>query len=124
MRLVLQAFILAALCAAGARAQSNVKTHCASARSQLEMNRCWAHEADVADQRLATTLKSTLDKTPVRAQTEQGQAKWVEYRDAHCAAVAAIYQGGSMQPMQRYSCVVRLTEQRIEELKSVLPEGQ
>ena len=123
MRRALQALILAALCAAGACAQASVKTHCASARSQLEMNRCWAREADVANQRLAATLKSTLDKTPVRAQTEQGQAKWVEYRDAHCAAVAAIYEGGSMQPMQRDSCVVRLTEQRIEELKAVVPEG-
>lgn len=120
MRLALQVFILATLCAATACAQAN---HCATAHYQLELNRCWAHEADMAGQRLAATLKSTLDKTPVRAQTEQAQAKWVEYRDAHCAAIAAIYKGGSMQPMQRDACFVRLTEQRIAELKAVLPES-
>src|ERR1700688_3869917 len=105
MRRALQVFILAILCAATACAQASEKGHCATARSQLELNRCWAHEADIAGQRLAAMLKSTLDKTPVRAQTEQAQAKWVEYRDAHCAAIAAIYEGGSMQPMQRDACL-------------------
>ena len=61
--------------------------------------------------------------TTTTEMTEQAQAKWVEYRDTHCAAVAAIYQGGSMQPMQRDACLVRLTEQRIAELKALLPES-
>src|ERR1700676_507830 len=122
MRRAIQAFLVATLCAAAACAQASEKSHCAAARSQLELNRCWAHEADMAAQRLAATLKSTLDKTPVRAQTGQAQAKWVDYRDTHCAAVAAISQGGSMQPMQRDACLVRLTEQRIAELKALLPE--
>lgn len=124
IRLALKVSLLMTLGAASAWAQPGENSHCATARSQLELNRCWAHEADIVRQRLAATLKATLDETPVRAQTEQAQAKWVEYRDAHCAAVAAIYEGGSMQPMQRDACLVRLSEQRILELKAVLPESK
>jgi uncharacterized protein YecT (DUF1311 family) len=124
MRLAFQVFIVLALCGATDSAQGSERPYCTKARSQMELNRCWVREADNANQRLAAALKSTLEKTAVRVQTEQAQAKWLDYRDAQCAAVAAIYEGGSMQPMQRAACLVRLTDQRIAELKAVLPESK
>ena len=115
---------LACFFAITCHAQAARKGYCATARTQMELNRCWAREADNAGRRLGATLSATLDKVAVRDKIEQAQTKWIEYRDAHCAAVAALYEGGSMQPMQRASCVVRLTDQRIADLSAFLPEGK
>jgi len=44
---------------------------------------------------------------------------WIEYRDANCEAETATYEGGSIAPSISGSCRIRLTRQRIEEIKSI-----
>lgn len=117
-------FVAAILCTAPTCAQSGRKAYCATARTQLQLNRCWAREAESSGKRLAAAIGKLLKDTPVRGKVETAQTKWAEYRDAQCDAVAAIYEGGSMQPMQRASCVVHLTDQRIAELEAMQPEGK
>jgi uncharacterized protein YecT (DUF1311 family) len=122
--MVLRLLLCSILLAPVTRAQTAKRHYCATERTQLELNRCWLNEAELAGDRLKLALKDTMQQTVVRVQAEQAQAKWVEYRDMHCNTVAAIYKSGSMQPMQRAACIVRLTDQRIEELKTLLPESK
>jgi uncharacterized protein YecT (DUF1311 family) len=108
-------WIQLALCAVSMCVEAAPKDYCAAAQNQMQLNRCWAREANNAAERLTAALK----KLPARARMEESQTKWAAYRDAHCAAVAALYEGGSMQPMQRAACLVRLTDARIAELSQI-----
>src|SRR5450830_1401846 len=45
------------------------------------------------------------------------QRKWVEFRNADCAAVERLYQGGSVANAMYLDCMVHHTEQRIKELQ-------
>ena len=103
-------------------AQKSPQDPCSAASSQAQLNRCWANQADKAERRLNAALDAALAKTTVRSSVETAQEKWKEYRDAEFAAVAALYEGGSMEPMQHSACLVHLTNERIAELKNVVPK--
>ena len=45
------------------------------------------------------------------------QRQWVRYRDLHCSAVRAQYEGGTISPMMWTTCMTETTNHRIEELK-------
>ena len=120
--LILSCWLL--LIGANWAAQPSKRQYCSTAHSQLELNRCWADEAGKADERLAAALKKALEQSPAHADAERAEEKWIEYREAQCTAVASLYQGGSMESMQRSSCLVRLTDQRIEELRKLVPESR
>jgi uncharacterized protein YecT (DUF1311 family) len=122
MRILSALLISAAFLATPCIAQKNTHGPCSAATSQAQLNRCWANQADKAAQRLNAALDAALAKTTARDPVQAAQEKWKEYRDAECDAVAALYEGGSMQPMQRSACIVHLTNERIAELKNVVPQ--
>ena len=78
---------------------------CGNAATQMDMNICAAQEFDAADGDLNATYQLAMSEWLGGRDTPNGQAllaaqlAWLAYRDAHCAAAAAIYEGGSIQPM-------------------------
>lgn len=110
---------------------------CDAANTQLEMNQCSADEFKKADARLNTVyanLIRLLQKDSGHAQQQSGgeqrkpetpavdklkavQRQWVRYRDLHCSAVRAQYEGGTISPMMWTTCMTETTNHRIEELK-------
>jgi uncharacterized protein YecT (DUF1311 family) len=126
-------------------AQQNAKTGqqtkqsnpCDAANTQMEMNECSAEEYVKADAHLNlvyTNLIRLLQKDSGHAQQQSGgeqrkpetpavdklkavQRQWIRYRDLHCSAVRAQYEGGTISPMMWNSCMTETTNHRIEELK-------
>lgn len=45
------------------------------------------------------------------------QRAWIGYRDSQCEAESASFEGGSIQPFIRLTCLGRITRNRTEELR-------
>lgn len=118
--LCLAALLLAA--APALLAAQEGKDGCASPRTQHAMNVCAAREHARADSTLNARYQDLVRNMPA-AQLEllrTAQRAWIRFRDAECEHQASIYEGGSMQPMVRSSCLARLTEQRAEDLQRII----
>jgi uncharacterized protein YecT (DUF1311 family) len=103
---------------AAAPQKGDRKNPCASASTQLEMNRCWSNAAKSAEEQVSHAVAEVSAKVDRGEHSERiklietSQAKWEEYRDAACAVIGDLYEGGSMQPLQDAQCRLRLAEQR------------
>ena len=104
------------------------KAPCAEARTQSQLTACWSKLAREAERKVESRyqqLHTKLQWSSLAEATsafESGQIKWREYRDVHCDAVERVYDGGSMAPMQKANCRVRLADARDAELKAVLAD--
>lgn len=88
---------------------------------QSQMNICSANSYQQADARLNDIYKQAVASAKVSggeapALLRTAQRAWITYRDAACAAEAAPYEGGSIQPLIRTSCLKKLTERRSADL--------
>lgn len=45
------------------------------------------------------------------------QLAWIQFRDAHCDCQAFTFDGGTMQPLIKFSCLESETNARIKQLK-------
>lgn len=120
----MRAIILAALLPLPLAAQGY---DCANATSQSVLNGCAGQAFDVADAELndayegAMAAAGVVDEDGARGlqgALREAQRLWIPFRDAACEAEAAIYEGGSMQPMVRYDCLERVTYARAQDLLS------
>jgi len=102
--------------AAGAQAPN-----CANPVTQADMNQCsyaaWL-AADAELNRLWGIAKPRADAGGYGRALLDAQRAWIAYRDAACAAEAAPYAGGSIQPLIVNSCFERLTLRRNEDLRT------
>lgn len=118
-------------------AQTPQANPCDNATTQADMNQCSAEEYRKADAHLNTVYKNLvrlLQKDTGQAQPSSGdeqkkaetlavqklraaQRQWIQYRDLHCRAVKAQYEGGSIAAMQWSACMRETTNHRVEELK-------
>ena len=118
--------VLCLLASAGASAQKRRRQRvpCGDLGTQAEMNLCADREFRARDAALNRIYKQILAKLDPAEQDEcreVGRA-WLTYRDANCRFQAAVYEGGTIQPLVRAMCLTRLTESRIEDLKVQLDE--
>lgn len=122
---ILFAFVLLALCLpAGAPAQKKQpqrKTVCGDLMTQQEMNRCAGDEYRKADAELNKVYQQTMAKlTPEhKPKLKAAQLVWIQFRDAHCDCEAFTFDGGSMQPLIKFTCLESETQHRIQQLKSL-----
>ncbi len=102
---------------------------CDDAETQAEMTQCWANEQRTAERRADETMTKAVDWLRLRDQPDavtsfqDAHAAWRAYRDAHCRAVAAVYAGGSMAPMQEAHCRAELAVERARALETILAEA-
>jgi uncharacterized protein YecT (DUF1311 family) len=103
-----------------ALAQGFSPSACGAEQSQPALNDCAWRRYRAADAELNRVYRVALaaDTGAVAAALRTAQRAWVRFRDAHCAYVAATYDGGSMQPMQQGACLEELTRARIRQLRA------
>ena len=103
------------------------KDPCEGAVTQLDLNLCTDAAFRAADEALNRAYGDAIEAARRYDASPEGQAEatlraaqraWIAYRDAACAAEAALWEGGSAQPMIRSGCLARLTDQRTDDLKA------
>jgi uncharacterized protein YecT (DUF1311 family) len=108
-------------------AHAQDKLNCSNMDSlpQMAMNQCASIAWQEADAELNAVWGELRD---VRGGNQEWQAilaaqrLWIPFRDAHCEATAAPYEGGSIQPLIRFSCLTDTTRQRTTQLREFLNE--
>ena len=127
MSLQFVVFALLAAClllsnASGQQAATARKNPCARAKNQNEINRCAAEQYKKADAELNRIYQQTLAKLPVDHQekVKEAQRAWIPFRDAHCESESFTFNGGSMQPLIRATCLESATKARTEQLRSMV----
>jgi uncharacterized protein YecT (DUF1311 family) len=105
---------------------------CPNAKTQLDMNECFAQLYQDADAQLNAAYNNLIgamkkdlseaqhENTPARISHDQtamnkllaAQRAWLTYRDAHCDSVKFQYEGGSIQPTIWSQCMAETTQQR------------
>ncbi len=109
------------LCTGPAAAQA---VDCSAPQTQADMTHCAGLAYQAADADLNATYQLAMNDWLGGRNAPSGQAlltaqrAWLSYRDAHCSAVAAKYEGGSIQPMMHADCLTRLTKARTEEIRA------
>lgn len=118
------AAVIVMLSAGQASAQQSVD--CDNAQTQMDMNICASQMFEYADQDLNDTYQLAINHWAGGRESARGQAllaaqrAWIAYRDAHCAAVAFEYEGGSTQPLVHAGCMERLTRARTNAIRTYL----
>lgn len=97
---------------------------CDSARTTLEANTCADRQFKALDAELNTAYQALLtqlagygDGAGTRKLLVAAQRKWVEFRDADCAAQQRLNQGGTVAAQVYLGCMTAHTRQRIAELQ-------
>jgi len=105
--------------AAPAQASFSPST-CGAEQIQPALNACAWRRYRAADAELNRVYRraTAADTGAVLVALRAAQRAWLRFRDAHCDYVAALYEGGSMQPMQQGACLEELTRARIEQLRA------
>jgi uncharacterized protein YecT (DUF1311 family) len=98
---------------------------CKNPVSQIAMNVCAGKDYQREDATLNKLYKELVAKLEKdrRAKLKQVQVTWIKYRDLQCEFDSSNYDGGSMYPLVRSSCLARMTAQRNKELEAMLKEA-
>lgn len=113
-----------AVLAAASPTAAQVAHPCRRGQTQLALSQCAADEFQASDRQLNQTYRGVLARLDRREATalRVAQRAWLQFRDAECTYVAAPYEGGSMQSMQRLTCLAELTRARTQQLRAHAPE--
>lgn len=96
---------------------------CSNAMTQQDMNQCAALDYETADAELNAVwgeLRQARGDSSAWGTILEAQRLWIPFRDAHCASQAAPYEGGSIQPLIRLSCLATTTNQRTAQLRDLM----
>lgn len=128
MKKMIAILLVCCVCALIAFAQKPAtqtkKQPCADLMAQNDMNRCAADEYKKADAELNKVYQQLVPKLEGehKEKLKVAQRAWVAFRDAHCEYEAFAFDGGSMQPLIRYSCLEAVTRERTKQLRGALQE--
>ena len=102
---------------------------CSAPQTQMEMNDCASRAYASADALLNNTWKIAIRDAknrdtylevgdiPSEDMLRTAQRTWIKYRDQACLVESTIPRGGSIQPLIEYTCLERLTLNRVEDLE-------
>ena len=76
--------------------------------TQTQMNICAANDYAQTDKELNSAWRKLQKSEALIA----AQRAWIAFRDAECAFRAAQFEGGSIAPLIRSTCLAELTQQR------------
>jgi len=94
--------------------------NCANPQAQQEMNICARQGYEVADAKLNAVYRDAMEfarRAGIAEQLRTAQRAWIPYRDAACETEAGLFEGGTMQPFLRDTCLTRLTDIRTADLR-------
>lgn len=88
---------------------------CTNAQTQSEINACAEAEYQAADAELNQVYQALVSQLPEsdRAMLTTAEESWIAYRDSNCDFEQSLFAGGSIQPSVYYSCLTRMTNERI-----------
>lgn len=92
---------------------------CISPQQQSLMNPCAYRDYEKADAALNAAWKPAkkfADAIGKGKALLSAQRAWLAYRDAACEVHASPYEGGSIQPLMRATCLSEITAQRTQML--------
>ncbi|MBS1789537.1 MAG: DUF1311 domain-containing protein [Acidobacteria bacterium] len=94
---------------------------CADLETQAGMNRCALYKYQKADEALNKSYQETMNvvQPDLKPKLKAAQQAWIQFRDAHCECEAFIYEGGTIQPLIKYSCLETVTIARTKQLKAL-----
>ena len=102
------------------------KQDCGQLATQLDMNQCAAENYSISDKALNQVYQEVIQDldTGAKAQLTTAEERWIVFRDAACKFEANRFEGGSIAPLIQASCMERITDNRIAELRqTVQPES-
>jgi uncharacterized protein YecT (DUF1311 family) len=126
IRIALAALLIAAAGLPVSLAAQEPELDCRDPRTQTDMNLCAANDYRAADaemNRVYARLRAALD-AEARPRLVEVQRAWLRFRDLQCEFEASGYEGGSMQPFLRSSCLAALTTERTRQLAGMLKEEE
>jgi uncharacterized protein YecT (DUF1311 family) len=105
--------------------QSNASDNCNNLKTQLEMNACAANEYQREDAKLNEYYKELAGKLgpSEKERLKAAQRAWIKFRDLQCEFEASSYEGGSIQPLVRSSCLAQVTKQRNVDLRRMIEDA-
>jgi len=105
--------------------QSHAADNCNNLNTQLEMNACAAKEYQSEDAKLNKYYKELIRKVGAseKQKLKATQRAWIKFRDLQCELEASNYEGGSIQPLIRSSCLAQVTKQRNEDLRRMIEDA-
>lgn len=88
---------------------------CINAQTQAEINTCAEAEYQAADAELNQVYQALVSQLSEsdRAMLTTAEESWIAYRDSNCDFEQSLFAGGSIQPSVYYSCLTRMTNERI-----------
>lgn len=97
----------------------------AFSQTQAEMNQTALNDYKVVDQKLNKIYQELIKNLPPKekALLIKAQKNWIAFRDSDCEFAVSAYEGGSIQPLIKYTCLTEATQKRIEELENYLKEN-
>lgn len=107
------ALVLALMQPHASEAQSAAE--CTAPQTQLLMNMCAGRDYDLADAALNAAWGPARSYAKQIGQGEallKAQRAWLAYRDAACEVQASPFEGGSIQPLVRLTCLSEVTAAR------------
>lgn len=101
------------------------KQGCADLLTQHEMNRCAQEEYKKADAALNRAYQQAMAKLSPehKSKLKTAQLAWIKFRDAHCDCEAFTFDGGSMEPLIKFTCLDSVTKQRTQQIKSLASDA-
>lgn len=98
------------------------------AQNQAQMNACASDALKRQDQALNRLYRQMQDRLKADAKARQlltnAQRQWIGFRDAECAFTTLRTAGGSIDAMNRNTCLAELTRNRVVELENHLACGR
>lgn len=93
---------------------------CETAQTQAEMTRCAQERYEQVDARLNQLVEQVRTQLSEDDRSRFGQAEqaWIDYRRQNCDFESSLFSGGSIEPMIYYSCMERMTGDRIATLQN------
>jgi uncharacterized protein YecT (DUF1311 family) len=105
---------------------------CSQAGSNNDMKQCWYAAFDKANEELTTIYKNCMskfdnssddDRTKIISdRMKASEEAWEKFREANCSYISAIMLECSGEALIESQCQVRMTRERIVELKELIKE--
>lgn len=99
---------------------SDESPNCDNAMTTLDINQCALIELDTAEANMRRYLDAALRRheadAALVAAIQQSQARWQDYREAHCDAVYMQWREGTIRGVMSLGCQKALTRERTHTL--------